>query len=45
MISESEKALLQKGIVKKGDAIAIIATSPFALGGKSNIMKLHRVEP
>lgn len=43
MISESEKALLRKGIVKKGDAIAIIATSPFALGGKSNIMKLHRV--
>lgn len=44
MISESEKALLQKDIVKKGDSIAIIATSPFALGGKSNIMKLHRVE-
>ncbi|MBI5098534.1 MAG: pyruvate kinase [Nitrospirae bacterium] len=43
MISESEKALLKKGIVKKGDAIAIIATSPFAQGGKSNIMKLHRV--
>jgi len=43
MISESEKALLIKGIVKKGDAIAIIATSPFAQGGKSNIMKLHRV--
>ncbi|MBI5741136.1 MAG: pyruvate kinase [Nitrospirae bacterium] len=43
MISASEKALLQKGLVKKGDTIAIIATSPFALGGKSNIMKLHRV--
>jgi len=43
MISESEKALLKYGIVKKGDAIAIIATSPFAQGGKSNIMKLHRV--
>jgi pyruvate kinase len=43
MISESEKALLKKGIVKKRDAIAIIATSPFAQGGKSNIMKLHRV--
>ena len=43
MISESEKALLKKGIVKRGDAIAIIATSPFAQGGKSNIMKLHRV--
>jgi pyruvate kinase len=43
MISESEKALLQKGIVKKGDSIAIIASSPFALGGKTNIMKLHKV--
>jgi pyruvate kinase len=43
MISESEKALLKRGIVKKGDAIAIIATSPFARGGKSNIMKLHSV--
>ncbi|MBI5409418.1 MAG: pyruvate kinase [Nitrospirae bacterium] len=43
MIFESEKALLQKGIVKKGDAIAIIAAAHFALGGKSNIMKLHRV--
>lgn len=43
MISESEKALLKKGIVKKGDTVAIIAASPFALGGKSNIMKLHRV--
>ncbi|MBI4837769.1 MAG: pyruvate kinase [Nitrospirae bacterium] len=43
MISESEKALIQKGLVKKGDAIAIIATSPFTQGAKTNIMKLHRV--
>ena len=43
MISESEKALLLKGIVKKGDPIVIIAASPFALGGKTNIMKLHKV--
>ncbi len=43
MIAESEKALLQKDIVKKGDAIVIIATSPFALGSKTNIMKLHKV--
>lgn len=43
MIVESEKALLKKGIVKKGDSIVIIATSPFTLGGKTNIMKLHRV--
>ncbi len=43
MISETEKALLKKDIVKKGDSIVIIATSPFTLGGKTNIMKLHKV--
>ena len=43
MIIKSENILLQKGIVKKGDSIVIIASSPFALGGKSNIMKLHKV--
>jgi len=43
MISESEKALLKRGLVKKGDAVVIIAASPFAQGGKSNILKLHRV--
>ena len=43
MIAGSEKALLQKRIVKKGDTIVIIATSPFSLGGKTNIMKIHRV--
>jgi pyruvate kinase len=43
MISETEKILLKKRIVKKGDSLVIIATSPFALGGKTNIMKLHKV--
>jgi pyruvate kinase len=43
MISESEIALLQTSIVKKGDSIVIIASSPFPLGGKTNIMKLHKV--
>ena len=43
MIGESEKAFLQKRIVKKGDSIVIIATSPFTLGAKTNIMKLHKV--
>ncbi len=43
MISETEKVLLKKDIVKRADSIVIIATSPFTLGGKTNIMKLHRV--
>ncbi|UCH82509.1 MAG: pyruvate kinase [Nitrospiraceae bacterium] len=43
MISTSEKVLLKNRIVRKGDSIVIIASSPFALGGKTNIMKLHKV--
>jgi len=43
MISESERVLLEKGFVKKGYSITIIASSPFSLGGKTNLMKLHRV--
>lgn len=43
MISASERLLIQKRIVRKGDPVVIIATSPFTLGGKTNIMKLHRV--
>ncbi len=43
MISESEKALLQEGVVKKGDSVVIIASSPFESGSKTNIMKLHTV--
>ncbi len=43
MISASEEVLLKNRIVRKGDSIVIIASSPFALGGKTNIMKLHKV--
>ena len=43
MISESEKVLLKNGIVRKGDSIVIIASSPFAMGGKTNIIKLHKI--
>ncbi len=42
MISETEKTLIKKRIIKRGDPIVIIAVSPFALGGKTNIMKLHK---
>lgn len=43
MIAESEQTLRKKRIVKKGDSIVIIASSPFMSGGNSNIMKLHRI--
>jgi len=43
MIAVSEKTLLDKRIAKNGDTIVIIASSPFTLGGNSNIMKLHKI--
>lgn len=43
MINESEKELRQRKLARKDDSIVIIASSPFTLGGKSNIMKLHKV--
>ena len=43
MISASEQALVQRRIAGKGDSIVIIASSPFTLGGNTNIMKLHKV--
>jgi len=44
MIIEVEKALLKKGLARRGDSIVIIASSPLTLGGKTNFMKLHRIE-
>lgn len=43
MILETEKELRKQRLVKKGDAIVIVASSPFPMGGKTNIMKLHKV--
>lgn len=43
MILETEKALRKQHLAKKGDAIVIVASSPFPMGGKTNIMKLHKV--
>ncbi len=43
LISESEKVILKKRIAGKGDSIVLITSSPFTLGGKTNIMKLHKV--
>ena len=43
MVSELERVLLREGLVKKGDPIVIIASSPLSLRGKTNLMKLHRI--
>jgi pyruvate kinase len=44
MVFEVEKALLKDGFAKNGDVIVIIASSPLSLRGKTNLMKIHRIE-
>ena len=43
MLREVEKALLAEKIVKKGDRIVIIASSPLSTTAKTNFMKLHQI--
>ena len=43
MLSVVEKTLLHDKIVKKGDRIVVIASSPFSTRAKTNFMKLHQI--
>lgn len=43
MLREAENALLNEKIVKKGDRIVIIASSPLSTKTKTNFMKLHQI--
>jgi len=43
MIDGIEKVLLEKRLVKKGDAVVITSSSPLTTQGKTNFMKLHRI--
>lgn len=44
MISEVERLLVKEHIVRKGDSIVITSSSPLSTHGKTNFMKLHRIE-
>lgn len=41
LMYEIEKSLMKQRLIKKGDGIVFVASSPFL--GKSNIIRLHRV--
>jgi pyruvate kinase len=43
MVREVEKSLLNERIVRKGDNIIIISSSPLTNLGKTNFMKLHKI--
>ena len=41
LMSEIEKSLVEEGLIKKGNSIVFVASSPFL--GKPNIIRLHKV--
>ncbi len=43
MIEGAEKKLLQERVVKRGDIVALVAGTPIARRGTTNLLKLHRV--
>jgi len=43
MIEGAERQLLKEGVVKKGDLMALVAGTPIAVRGTTNLLKLHRV--
>lgn len=43
MLREVEKVLIKERIVKTGDRIVIIASTPLSAKGRTNFMKLHQI--
>jgi len=43
MLREVERVLIREKIVKSGDRVVIIASSPLSSKGKTNFMKLHQI--
>lgn len=43
MISTITKAALDRGMVKHGDTVIIIAGVPFGVGGQTNLLKIHTI--
>jgi pyruvate kinase len=43
MIEVAERRLIEEGVVKRGDIMALIAGTPISVRGTTNLLKLHRV--
>ena len=43
MIEGAERELLKEGVVKKGELLALVAGTPIAVRGSTNLLKFHRV--
>ena len=43
MINTVEQSLFERGLVQRDDTIIIVAGAPLGMGGRTNLLKLHRV--
>jgi pyruvate kinase len=41
LLADIEKSLIKQGLVKKGNSLVFVASSPFL--GKHNVIRLHKV--
>jgi pyruvate kinase len=44
MVEGAARQLRQLGVVQPGDLIAVVAGTPIAKRGTTNLLKLHRIE-
>ena len=43
LVAKTQTILLSAGWVKKGDLISVVAGTPFRVAGKTDVIKLHRI--
>jgi pyruvate kinase len=43
LISRLEERLMEESLARRGETIVIICGAPLDVGGRTNLMKIHRV--
>ena len=43
LIADLEKRLISEGLVEEGEIVVLICGAPLDVGGRTNLMKIHRV--
>ena len=44
MVTAANQILLERGLVKVGERVVIVAGSPMGLAGKTNLLRVHRIQ-
>jgi pyruvate kinase len=43
LIRETEQRLVSEGLAARDDVIVLVCGAPLDIGGKTNLMKIHRI--